>query len=94
MTPNNPLAHKLILAGKSPPLAISCPLAMLLFCLLARSQSTSGLVTGVVTDPDNRVVPSARIVLVNIETGQRRELLTSGNGSYWLNGLPTGRYFL
>ena len=85
-------ARKLILAGKSQPLAISCPLAILLFCLLARSQSTSGLVTGVVTDPDNRVVPSARIVFANIETGQRRELLTSGDGSYWLNGLPTGRY--
>jgi carboxypeptidase family protein/TonB-dependent receptor-like protein len=72
--------------------AISCPTLILLFCLFARSQSTSGLVRGVVSDPDNRVIPSARIVFLNLETGQRRELLTSSDGRFWLNGLPTGRY--
>ena len=92
MTPNNPLARKLILAGKCPRLGLSCPAAMLLFCLLARSQGTSGWVTGVVSDPDNRTIPFTRIVFLNIETGQRRELLTAGDGSYWLNGLPTGHY--
>jgi hypothetical protein len=92
MTGNILLAIKLILVGKRLRLTMSCPAGILLLCLLAQSQGTSGLVTGVVYDPDNRVVPSAWIVFVNSDTGQRRELVTSSDGSYWLNGLPTGRY--
>ncbi|MGH9426387.1 MAG: carboxypeptidase-like regulatory domain-containing protein, partial [Terriglobia bacterium] len=92
MRRNTHIAPKVISGGRSPGSAISCPIVMLLLCLLARSQSTSGLVTGVVSDPDNRVVPSAHSVFLNLETGQRRDLLTSSDGSFWLNGLPSGRY--
>lgn len=46
--------------------------AFLLICLIAQAQSTTGIVTGVVSDPDNRPIPSARIVFLNVETGQKQ----------------------
>ncbi len=47
---------------------------------------------GTVLDPSSAVVQGARVVAVSIDTGFRRETLTSAGGSYQISGLAVGMY--
>src|SRR2546426_4198559 len=58
----------------------------------ARAQTTSGTITGIVTDPSNAVVPGAQITLTNRATGLQRETLASDAGEYRVPLLPPGLY--
>lgn len=58
----------------------------------ARTQSTLGSITGVVTDPSGGVVPGARVTLVNAGTGIKRQLVTGSDGVYNFRALPVGTY--
>jgi hypothetical protein len=58
------------------------------------AQVLYGSVTGTITDETGAVVPNARVVLVNEETGLRRELTTDALGIYRVVDLPQGRYTL
>jgi Carboxypeptidase regulatory-like domain/TonB dependent receptor len=51
----------------------------------------SGL-NGVVTDSSGRVLPQARITVVENETGLRREALSDASGNYSIPELPVGIY--
>ncbi len=67
---------------------------MLLGVALAVAQSDRGAITGTVTDPANAVVPGAKLVLRNIDTGAVREAQTTPTGNFTLNSLPVGTYNL
>ena len=71
-------------------------LALLVFFGLASSlvaQSTStGALTGTVTDASGAVVPNVTVTVTSADTGQVRTTTTSANGSYNVGLLPPGSY--
>jgi len=67
---------------------------VLLGAALATAQSDRGAITGTVTDPANAVVPGAKLVLRNIDTGALMETQTTPTGNFTLSSLPVGTYDL
>ena len=70
-----------------------------LFLFLACSttiqgQSTTGSISGRVTDPSHAVIADARVTAVNIGTNFRYEAATNNSGEYYLTNLPPGSYSL
>src|SRR5580692_862724 len=60
---------------------------------LAFAQATStGTVTGVVTDPSGAVVSGATITLIDTTTGTRRSTVTNEHGQYVLINVPPATY--
>jgi hypothetical protein len=49
-------------------------------------------ITGTVTDPTGSVVPSAKVVATNMETGVARSSVTNEAGNYLITALLPGRY--
>lgn len=66
-------------------------LLLLLFVTLAEAQTTSGTLTGIVTDPSQAAVPGAAVSARNQDTGFTREAQASVAGVYSLS-LPPGIY--
>lgn len=58
------------------------------------AQSDRGTITGTVLDATGAVVPAAKIVLTNSQTGLRQETVTTDTGNYTLTALPAGVYSL
>ena len=74
-------------------IALRC--AILSVCVIgfpAYGQSTSGEITGTVTDQSGAAVPDVAIAAVNQATGIRRETKSSAGGSYTVALLPPGDY--
>src|SRR5215468_9740070 len=68
-------------------------LAALASSQLVFAQGTDlGTITGVVTDPSGALVPSAKVVVVDLATNRPREAATNADGVYRVFGLPSGRY--
>ena len=59
-----------------------------------RVQTPTGAIEGVVTDPAGAVIPSARVVITNNETGLKRALATGAGGDYSAPALLAGVYEL
>ncbi len=66
--------------------------AILLCALSLHAQSTSGRLSGSVTDPSGAATPDARVAAVNNETGQKVTDSTSMQGQFVLYPLPPGNY--
>src|SRR6185312_15241510 len=66
------------------------------FSTLAAGQAlgTAGTVSGIVTDPDNAVVPNASVTIENSVTGYKRTLNTESDGSFKFIGVPPNTYSL
>ena len=58
----------------------------------AQSQATTGVIQGVVTDPDGAVLPGAQVVVLNLETGYERIVFTQASGRFVAPLLPLGSY--
>lgn len=73
--------------------AILCALLLVAFAApgLAQQAATAAI-EGVVTDPQNAVIPGARVSVKSIDTGLTREGVTDGNGLYRISALPPGAY--
>jgi hypothetical protein len=68
-------------------------LAVAVLCVgYAHAQTTSGLVTGVVTDPSGAVVSGADIEVTNQDTGLQRATKSNDSGIYIVPQLPPGTY--
>src|SRR5919202_446599 len=71
-------------------------LTALVFVLLAASlvfaQGTSATLSGTVTDPQGAVVPAATLTIINIDTGQQRQVQSNDAGFYRAVGLSPGNY--
>jgi hypothetical protein len=61
--------------------------------LLAQSGANTGL-RGVVTDGTGAVLPSVKITILRVDTGEKREVLTSGVGDWEARFLAPGPYQL
>jgi len=74
-----------------------CIVFLALLCLTATavySQSTSGSMSGTVTDPNGAVVPGAKVVATHVPTGRDYETVTTAAGLYVFPTLPAGPYSL
>jgi hypothetical protein len=60
--------------------------------LMARGQSFSGKMTGLVTDSTSAVVPHVAVTLVNEGTSAQRRVFTDGSGVWVGADLPVGYY--
>ncbi len=58
----------------------------------AFSQSSTGSISGTVTDQNNAVVLGAKVFGKNTETGFVRSAVTNSSGLYRLTDIPSGRY--
>jgi hypothetical protein len=58
----------------------------------ALAQGDRGTITGTVSDPQNAVVPEARVTAVHVATNAQRFTTTTSTGSYTLAQLPVGSY--
>ena len=50
--------------------------------------------TGVILDPDGRVVPNTNLRLFNRNTGELHQAVSAADGTYIFVGIPTGEYLL
>ena len=58
----------------------------------AFSQAVNGSLVGIVTDSSGAAVPSARITVIETNTGVRRSTNTNYSGNYTFSDLPPGTY--
>ncbi|HZS51133.1 MAG TPA: TonB-dependent receptor [Bryobacterales bacterium] len=68
------------------------PACIWLFIFPAAAQVDRAAINGTVTDASGGVIPGARVEVVALGTGLRREMLTGLNGGYDIPGLPIGSY--
>jgi hypothetical protein len=62
--------------------------------LAAQSGSGVAAIEGTVTDPDNRAIPSALVLIVSSETGYERAIFTDPRGRYFAAAMPVGAYVI
>ena len=55
------------------------------------SQETTGTILGALVDQTGGVLPGVKVVITSVDTGQRREVVTSNAGQYSAS-LPIGQY--
>ena len=65
---------------------------LLVFTGAAFAQSNTGSITGVVTDVNGAVVPSAAVTVTNQGTNEKRTVQSDGEGRYEVPALPNGIY--
>jgi hypothetical protein len=56
------------------------------------AQTTTGTITGTVTDPSGAVVPDAKVTVINEAEGSARELTTNTSGVFTAPNLTVGTY--
>ena len=70
-------------------------LVILIFPLtMLFAQSDRGAITGTVADTTGSLIPGAKLVLTNANTGAQTDTVTTGTGNYTLLALPAGTYAL
>ena len=68
-------------------LALSMSLGICVF-----AQNATGSITGVITDPNNAVIPNAAVTVTNRATGAVRKVVTKEEGNYTVENLVPGQY--
>jgi hypothetical protein len=71
--------------------------SFVLFVLITTNVWGQGIfatLTGIVTDPSGSVVPDAKVVLKDAQSGSARETVTNGEGYYTFASVPVGAYIL
>jgi hypothetical protein len=74
--------------------AVSSVSLLLLLAIPAFAQSSTGSLTGTVTDPNGQAVADARVVAKHVSTGRELEAVTSSAGLYTFPSLEVGSYTL
>src|SRR5204863_9066373 len=69
-------------------------LFVLFICLSAGlyAQTTTGSISGTITDPNGASVPAAKVVATEVATGRSFTAVTTDAGLYVLPVLPVGKY--
>src|SRR5581483_7721414 len=80
-------------SGKVPRLVFAFGLLVAL-CGLAWAQTTTGVISGTVVDPTDKVVPGANVSVINEATGDVRSATSSGNGDFIFPSLLPATYTL
>ena len=65
---------------------------LLMMCVPAMAQTTSGSIVGKVTDPTGGVVAAAAVSVININTGIDTKSSSDGSGNFVVTPLPVGTY--
>src|SRR5207253_2277149 len=75
-------------------LTLACAMLFLFAVMIsAKAQGLSaGTITGVVTDPNNAVVPNATETIANAVTGYTRTVNTDADGTFRFNDVPPNNY--
>ena len=75
-------------------LTLACAMLFLFAVMIsAKAQGLSaGTITGVVTDPNNAVVPNATVTIANAVTGYTRTVNTDADGTFRFNDVPPNNY--
>lgn len=73
-------------------LLFGCALLLLVNVFSAPAQTVTGSITGEVADPSGAVIPGARVVAHNLDTGFDTPTTTNSSGRYRIDFLPIGRY--
>ncbi len=81
--------HRLALSFRLLLLAACC-----LFTTAGGAQTTTGAVTGQVTDASGAAIPNATVTVTNVETGVSTPVQTNKEGVYTVRFLPIGQYKL
>jgi iron complex outermembrane receptor protein len=58
----------------------------------ALSQTPTGRLSGIVTDPSGAAVPGAQVRIKNLDSGLAKSIVTDREGRYALGGVPAGHY--
>ena len=66
--------------------------AILMFCLPARSQGNLGSIVGIVTDQSGSAVAGATVTVLDVARGVTRTLTTDNGGQYLASNLIPGQY--
>jgi hypothetical protein len=64
----------------------------LLFPLMASAQSSTGTISGAVTDPNGGVLPGASVTLINEQNGASRNAVTNDEGRFSFASVQPGIY--
>src|SRR5665213_226635 len=64
------------------------------FALSVQAQSNYATVRGSILDPQRRPIPGAKIHIVLVETGAKRDVVSNDSGLYQIAGLVPGAYTL
>src|SRR5258707_6280057 len=73
---------------------IVCSLISVASVSIAAQALNAGTVTGVVTDPNNAVVPNATVTIANGITGYTRTATTDADGAFRFSDVPPNNYQL
>ena len=71
--------------------------SLLLFVFLSSSVWSQGIfatLTGVVTDPQQSVVPNAKVTLTDAGSGSQRQTVSNAEGYFTFASVPVGNYNL
>jgi hypothetical protein len=60
--------------------------------ICALRKTPLGSITGIVTDPNNAVIPNATVTVTNKATGAARKVTTQDEGNYTVESLFPGEY--
>ena len=71
-----------------------CLLVLTFTAAMLISQTTTGIITGLVTDSGGAVIPGSALTLTNLDTNQVRKQATNQTGAYSFPALPPGNYRL
>lgn len=77
---------------KSIILHILSVILLVVCCVVSRAQTITGSVNGTVTDPSGAVIPNAKVMATNTETGVATETTTNTDGVYNIRFLQIGNY--
>src|SRR5262245_46483511 len=73
---------------------IASVVALALAAPVFGQQAATATIEGVVTDPQNAVIPGAKVTVKNVDTGLTREITTDDSGIYRIAALPPGTYHI
>src|SRR3981081_1764702 len=69
-------------------------LAIFMAPVAIQAQTTTGSLSGTITDPSNAVVPAATVTIVNTATGAERSAVSSSSGTFDFQALQPGTYMI
>src|SRR6185312_12150371 len=67
-------------------------MAILMVSGIARAQSSTATLSGIVMDETGAVIPAVNLTLLNLSTAFQRHAITDETGAYVVPLLPPGRY--
>src|SRR5438045_5098450 len=84
---------RLNMIKRSIPLQIGLmPVCLYIFGVPIVAQTNKGTIVGTVRDPNDAVVPSAKVTVTNTANGVAQEATSSEDGTYTVPNLQPGKY--